>query len=375
MFGKKILCPFCFQEFSSSKLVYRCMNQNCTDPSTPPTRHIILKGKTDKSGICTCDACGRPTGDKLCPHCRKSLPNDILNSTTKIISIIGAPGAGKSYMVGALLYQIIEAGIFARLNNTAAKFSSTADREQYDKRFGNKFKSRVILDATNKGTDIISDNPPILIELAYMNKHKQRESYTMSFFDAAGETFTDPAVLAAITPYISHSEAVVLLLDPMQMPAVSAAVKAAIPGVPAGSSNISYSEILENTVSVLRTQARIGSNKQITHIPLCIAFSKWDLLINTPDLIPPDFSISRPGQHLINGYDDNVVNNASDEVRSLISEWEPNLVSSAEQHFATVKYFGFSATGSPITTQEVPTITPFRVEDPLLWMLHRNKIV
>ena len=370
-----ILCPFCFNKLNPGKLFYRC---NCKEPGTA-NYHIIENRKADSKGFCTCDLCNHTTTKKVCYICRKELPADILENDTKIISIVGAANSGKSYYVGTLLRQIMEKHIFSTMGTKRISTKwVVGSGDEYAKRFKKPLESQSILPPTQKNTDIVKDNPPILIELMYETKklfgtHTVQNTY--SFFDAAGETFENEDDLAAITPYIAHSEGIVLILDPCQIPHVDAAVSAVKPNL-SKASDKTYSDILNNTASVVRTSQRLTVNNKIK-IPLCIAFSKWDLLIETPNLLPGDLMVSKPSQYNLSGYNASAIETISSEIRSLLMQWEPNLVNLAESSFEEVKYFGFSAWGSSksATNGKAPPIASFRVEDPMLFILNKDGIV
>ena len=369
---KKSICPFCFNYFRQPD--YCCISPRCCPPGE--TVYRIPNAAPDRDGFVKCDKCKQTTQEKICPECGKRLPYNILKNPTKIISIVGAPNSGKSYFVGSLIRQLDSSGIFSKLNGTSVLFAGKQSREEYEIRFRRRMDSHIPLDATKYADDIIAANPPILME--FTNRKIKNAMYTISFFDAAGENFTDDAVLSAITPYISHSEAIIFILDPRQIPDVDAKVTSAIPNLPA-SNKYPFTDILSNTINVIRNQGHITG---VIDIPICIAVSKWDLLINTPGLIDPGFSVSKPPQ-IAGGYDDAAINQASEEIKSLLNSWDPSITSLIDNNFNVdtskgkdkVRYFGFSAVGSPVTQSNVPPIAPFRVEDPLFWILHRDKLV
>lgn len=379
LFAQKILCPFCFNYINPREMLYLCINAKCMD-SPALGGHIIANPKPDRNGFCTCDkaGCGRTTSTKVCPHCKTVLPHTITDSPTKIISIVGASSSGKSYYVGSILRKIIDEGLFSELkfDNVTRIATIWADKKsptEYTKRFRSLMDNFRILKPTEKITDIVKDNPPLLIEMSVEKKKIERN--TFSFFDAAGESFHDTSDLAAITPYIAHSEAVILILDPRQIQKVNSEVTAAIPGLPTVST-VTYTEILNNAIQIIRDDTR-NRNRKIK-IPLCIAFSKWDLVIETPGLLPDGLVCGQASQQMTTGYDAQRIDTISNEIRSLLKQqWkEANLVDLAEQNFETVKYFSFSAWGSSNSGKPgAPAIASVRVEDPLLWVLHRNGII
>lgn len=375
---QKILCPFCFNYINLKNMLYLCVNSKCMD-SPELKGHIIVNPKPDRKGFCKCDKCERTTSVNVCPHCQAVLPHDIINRPTKIISIVGAASSGKSYYVGSILRKIMDEGLFSELkfDNIIRMSAIWADKrspDEYKKRFRNWMDTFHILKPTEKITDIVKDNPPLLIEMSAEKKRKL-ERNTFSFFDAAGESFHDTSDLVAITPYIAHSEAVIFILDPRQIPKVNSEITAKFPGLSVVAP-VTYTELLDNVIQIIRNDTR-NKNKKIK-IPLCVAFSKWDLVIETPGLLPDGLACGQSSQKMASGYDEQRIETISDEIRSLLRlQWEEaGLVDFAEQNFETVKYFSFSAWGSSNSGKSgAPAIASFRIEDPLLWILHRNGVI
>lgn len=367
--GGKILCPFCFKKMPKNALEYVCTSQRC--------QKIITNAKPNRYGIVRC-SCGHNTTTRRCPECHRILPNNILDGNTHIISIVGGASCGKSYFVATLIKQIMYNALLVPFGNIAVKWGISASREEYITRFKNNLDHFIPLRGTQYVTDVVKDNPPILIEMTRNERGlfgSHLVSDTFSFFDAAGESFEDADKLASITPYIQHSEAVVLILDPRQVEFVNHAVTTAMPNLPPVSDR-TYAEILSNTVQILRSYAETFNplNRKIK-IPLCIAFSKWDLLLNTPGLLPDGMNVSDPVQ-LSGKYDESLCAAISEELRALLMKWEPTLVIMAEGEFEVVRYFAFSAWGTSDTGgRGAPPIASYRVEDPMLWVMRREKII
>lgn len=218
---RKIICPFCFEAFGERELYYRCSNFGCQQEASDEVkdkvanrngvapRHIIAHPKV-KKGYCECDKCKRTTSTKVCPECIHDLPDNILESPTKIISIVGAKGSGKSYYVATILRKIMEEGIFASSLGASCKWL-TGCGESYVTRFKDSLDRRRLLEGTRPTSDLINDYPPLLIEMMRSVNGKMA-SNTFSFFDAAGESFEDAAVLSQIAPYLGHSIAVLVIL-------------------------------------------------------------------------------------------------------------------------------------------------------------------
>lgn len=117
LLGMNIICPYCFNRFAEGYVQWRCNQYQCSKSenleldsqffiyhksAAPRQPHIIPKPAV-KNGYAKCDKCGGDTNIRICPVCHSKLPDSKENI---IISIVGVPGAGKSYYVGTLLRQL-----------------------------------------------------------------------------------------------------------------------------------------------------------------------------------------------------------------------------------------------------------------------------
>lgn len=369
----KILCPFCFEEIKAGEIQYMCRSLGCNNN----VNQIPVKGKPNKNYLCECEECKKLTNVKRCPKCLHNLPDNIMEAETKIISIIGGKGCGKSYFVATLLRQIFKGKILNKYG--ISQLWECNGKDEYRKRFEMNLEKKIPLPGTPSYTDIVKDNPPLLVELTKEEKVGKIFSknvvnrYTYSFFDAAGEGFEDESTLASVTPYLQNSEALIFILDPNQVESIKEKIRSNYPGA-AIPSDKDWSHIINTTISVLRTTKNINSHSKID-IPACICISKWDYLTGIEGLLPDDLLVSNTDS--LNGaYDENTVVTISEEIRSLLAEWDGNLINTVEQNFSDVTYFSFSAWGTSNTNGAgAPAIASYRVEDPYMWILHKSKLI
>ena len=363
-----ILCPRCFKTFSSDQIEFVCMNLRCSTD-------VIPNAKPDKEGNVRCE-CGHKTNVRKCPHCHETLPYDILENDTRVISVVGVANCGKSYYVGSLLRLLRFSGTLSA-SYGLANYWNPKDAHQYEDRYEQSFEQGILLPGTEKTSDILEKYPPIVVCLSKEIKSRfgkpRLVRYNYSFFDAAGENFEDPAILASVTPYLQNSTAILLLLDPRQIATVGSAILAQYPYLQALEPQKMCRDILNNVIQLLRTERKLVKNNKFT-IPLFITISKWDLIANTPGLLPETLVVNHP-DHMVGTYDKNIVDAINAELRSLVLSWDSDLLTLAEQNFAEVRFFACSAWGTPGDRGDAPDIKPFRVEDPLLWQLHKDKMV
>ena len=363
---KKIICPFCFKEFKRKEIKYMCPNQQC--PVTQNLRgHIITNPKVGSNGLCSCDVCLRPTGIKVCPYCFSELPHHIEKTIT--ISIIGCCASGKTYFLGTLLKKLIQDTYLSNYG-TSSICGDKKTSDAYESIFKRYFESNRLLPPTR-----IDESEPKFIELAY-NKNKRIEKSLLSIWDAPGEGIYSVQSIGRFEYYhksVKSSDCIILIVDPLTISYVKSKIEK--------SSCTSFGNydpfcMIQNLLCVLNNN---GNEKHRKHkIPLCIAFSKWDIVTETPGLLPDGLMCGQSSIQMGSGYDEQRIDTISNEIRSLLmQQWnEAGLVDLAELNFETVKYFSFSAWGSSNSGKSgAPDITSYRVEDPLLWVLHRNGII
>ena len=384
---KTTVCPYCYNKISASKLEWRCDSGRCKAPDKleEDTRfseyhdvhgaaarrmpHIINDPKP-KNGFVVCDKCGDNSNMRICPVCHSALPKTDDNI---IISIVGASGAGKSYFVGTLLKQLR-----AKLNafSCSIQFTTTEAREMYENKFEKNFAQGVPIPATKPPADninIVGANLPILCDLTDRRLKKR----TFTFFDAAGENFENESIMRYVAPYISHSSAIILLLDPTQIPYVNSTLRDENPKIKLRDTdkNASYETILHNTIEVIHNHTRSTGRIKI---PLAVGFSKWDLIENSPQLRPDEgSSILRPSPHFTKGFQKMDCDNVNYEIEGLLAAWGyENFIITLKQNFTNVNFFAFSAIGADVDERgNVPAVVPKRVEDPFLWLLNELGII
>lgn len=384
---RQTVCPYCYNKITASKTEWRCDSGRCKSPDRleEDTRYSeyhdvhgaaarrmphIINDPKPKNGFVKCDKCGDNSNMRICPVCHSALPKTDENI---IISIVGASGTGKSYFVGTLLKQLR-----AKLNafSCSIQFTTTEAREMYENKFEKNFAQGVPIPATKPPADnmnIVGANLPILCDLTD-RKLKKR---TFTFFDAAGENFENESIMRYVAPYISHSSAIILLLDPTQIPYVNSTLREENPKIKLRDTdkNVSYETILHNTIEVIHNHTRSTGRIKI---PLAVGFSKWDLIENSPLLRPDEgSSILQPSPHFTKGFQKMDCENINYEIEGLLAAWgHENFIVTLKQNFTKVNFFAFSAIGAAVDERgNVPAVVPKRVEDPFLWLLNELGII
>jgi hypothetical protein len=106
-------------------------------------------------------------------------------------------------------------------------------------------------------------------------------------------------------------------------------------------------------------------------VPLAVAITKIDLLRESFDEESP---LRRRSNH-VRQYDEADGADVHEEMRGWLERWfGPSFDNTVAASFADYRYFGLSALGAPPRDRErlaESGVHPYRVEDPMLWLLAR----
>ena len=368
-----MICPRCFEKFPEKETAFVCTDVRC--PASSQNPRPLLKGTSSFLGglkAPKCPECGRATSQKACPNpnCGMLLPHTFGEGNDVPIAIIGAKAAGKSNYIGVLIKMLKEQ------LGTAFNFSLYAaggDRtiKRYREQFYNPlFVKHVAVEGTDGAVDEIE---PLMYTLLFQNnKNKIEKAVPLTIFDTAGENLDDENVMAVVNKYIYFSKGIILLLDPLQLPMVRESL--AGKGINLPPEHTDPVDILTRTINLIRKGQNMKMSQKID-IPIAVTFTKIDA---TRSLFDPSMSINQPSNHVNRGnFDETDANTVNLDMQALIQEWYGSeLLNLLKANFDSYAFFGVSALGSdPDTSKKIPQFRPFRVEDPFLWLLWKNKIM
>ncbi|MEU9118226.1 hypothetical protein AB0D04_42595, partial [Streptomyces sp. NPDC048483] len=197
---------------------------------------------------------------------------------------------------------------------------------------------------------------------------RQRPQHTvLSFFDTAGEDFNSRESVEINTRYLANADGIVLILDPLQMPG---ARQLALPGtaLPGSEGVDAPVNVLSRVTGMLLAGQKGGTPGKVA-TPIAVVFSKLDAFWHQLENGSPLRAQPPSGERF--DVEDSL--SVHEEVRQLLKEWEGIPIDRIlENTYARFRYFGVSALGgSPTDDARVAAtgIQPYRVADPLLWLL------
>jgi energy-coupling factor transporter ATP-binding protein EcfA2/rRNA maturation protein Nop10 len=280
--------------------------------SLPPVFDPPDAGRRIGRGVtrrAACPECGQDTARRVCPECHNPLPGAYCETPGKIVALVGAKNSGKSTYIAVLLHELSHR-IGAELG-TALVACDDRTIERYKRDFHRPlFGDRRLLPATA----------------------------------SAVTTPRDPLV---------YLLTIIFLVDPLELKAGG--------GDPDG----------EPINVIARVTELLHSGRDTPHgrrlpVPAAVALTKIDAL-------PLDGALQR-NRTLQAALDLNDREAVHEQVRALLYDWQAGELDRYLGHeYADYGLFGVSALGGVPREGAVGTggIRPYRVEDPLLWLLHQ----
>ena len=375
-----LVCPYCYNTFDERDVDFRCTGRpgprgktcdvqrderlarllNFVTPLPP-----VFPGDGRKLRA-VCPECGEETPRRVCPHCHSRLPLRYGKVDSRLIAMIGASQSGKTVFMTVLIHElmhrlggILDAACLGSDDETLRSFNEY-DHGLYDQHE---------LPGTTEPVTAPSQRQPLVFRLAMTRRTRlgpPREQHTiMSFFDTAGEDLTSRASIELNVRYLANSHAIIMLLDPLQMPgARSQALSGAI--LPEPGARFDTAVNVLGRVTELLGAAPDGARSGIRK-PVAVVLSKLDALEHTLSAGSPltQLPSARPE------FDERDSMAVHRQAQALLGEWDgPQIDRHMRHFFARYRYFGVSALGClPTDPVTVGAVRPYRVHDPFLWLL------
>lgn len=375
-----VLCPYCFEPWSTKVAAFRCTSADesrCPrepdealgklrgEASPQAPRVFTVEGRFGRAFAarrgkpvrCRCDSPARP----VCPNCHSDLPQRFAEVPSRSLALIGTKASGKSNFIAVALHEL-EHRVGPRFEGSLMLLDDASrtrvDRELMPRLYG----QGLVLEASASARTDARIRDPLVARLT-LGPAGSASQTNLVFFDSAGEDLESLDVLEREARYITQSDGLILLVDPLQIPAVRDELGNSVELPP---EPVDAYKMLGRVAALLREARGIPANQPID-VPLALAVSKFDAV---RPLLPeghPVFSLSTHDGH----FDPQIARSVSAAVRADLAAWTgARLDSFVKTEFATVSYFGLSALGdSPVDSRLPNGVAPHRVEDPILWML------
>lgn len=387
----KLICPFCYSSFTEKDILFRCESlneQRCAKENDEKLAHYFglsnfnaahvipakeatlwesLFGKKVPDSM-KCNSCSFISHKRICPECHNELPPFFHQAESHIISIVGARNSGKTHYITVLINELLEKGYLLDISTTPQDVGENKNQVT-SKRYRNVYQTPLI----DQGKELPQtqgnqkDHYPLIYKIVSgQQKWGKNKTLYLTFYDTAGENFNDAFELKRLANYISNSSGIVFLLDVLQIGEVKKELLEKNIRVPKIGAR--FNDIFYQVVGLLEKNNKIKGAAGQSKIPLAITFSKFDELLKHGMY----YRSSDDQYWLTQKYSESEIDDISENIKTLLEGWgENSFVHNVSTRFSNTKYFGVSALGeSPIHGKlEDGNVHPYRVMDPLLWIL------
>lgn len=356
---KEVICPRCFTQFPVAEMFftsftgfdeprhgrYTWIDRLRRRPPQPPT-----------------NAQGQRLTRKLCPQCKEELPVTAGSQESLIIGMVGGYRSGKSHYVASLIKQLQEQVCSDMQASLIAMSDETSDR--YQQEFYNPlFKNCIELVKT------IEAPPPLIYDLTLNGrlwKEERNRAITLALYDTAGENFDRADRVQQTVNYLRVASGIIFLIDPLQITKVRDAMPASV-SLPGADVKTAPKEIITRVIHELERGGVIAEGEPLP-TPVAVVLTKCDAL-REAGLIEPNRLWSTETRH-VSYFDRQANEDMTGMMGEYVRQWSLDVYNDVRQRFPRHAFFGLSATGcSSDKNGRYKYISPWRVEDPLLWLL------
>jgi hypothetical protein len=214
---------------------------------------------------------------------------------------------------------------------------------------------------------------PLVYLLTVQKRRWGRKALTLVFFDTAGEDLSSSESVDRHLRYLGASDAIVFLVDPLALAGAAADVAPAARANQQGPPADDPREVIGRITNLLRASENRPAPKRLRQA-VALAMTKVDgLRPAVAEHSPMHRSRKRVGR--LDLTDRGLVD---EQVRALLARWNAgSLDRLLADAYRAHNLFGLSALGHIPSGGSLDRfgISPVRVEDPLLWLLHRFGII
>lgn len=381
-------CPSCFAPLVDALWAFRCVNPPCPERPDPALSaasgsQVLLRSVTtvvpdggwhpDHGAVCS--VCTVATWQEVCPACHYDLVSGWRRNTTVCIALAGARASGKSSYIAVLVKQ---AELWAVRNGRAFLPGDARTAEVYRRVYETPlYVQRGLLSPTPSAA--VRDAPhrdPLVFQIGTFDG----VPHLLVLRDVAGEDLEDPQTPTAPFRFFGAADLVLFLFDPMQVAEIAAQLAGLLPDQRlTGGDPVA---VLGNLIRLVRGGPLLGGARLAT--PLALVLAKFDVLAQLAEVqgSPLESVMDNRGASynidpsLDPQLDLDDAARLAAEVESLLARLHGQaLLNLVDDSFDTWHTFAVSALGAlPYSADRVNVhgIAPFRVLDPLKWVLARR---
>ncbi len=367
----QVTCPHCWELFAPEDVLWISEHVDLLGDALlgPERQQRFLPSRYTLEGDAI-DSKGMTSRSLACPKCHLPIPRSMLEMEPLFISILGAPGSGKSYFLTAMTWQMRQVlPISFKLAFTDADPESNRVLSECEEAlFLNPNESEVVplaglirktelqgelYDTVAYGQQTVTYPRPFLFTIQPQAGHPggdaARLARMLCLYDNAGEHFQPGQDTASspVTRHLARSRAILFLFDPTQDPRFRTVCRGSdSTGTTQRAARLSRQDtILNEAVARIRRHAGLSQSAKFDR-PLVIVVSKLDEWAHLLSTSSEDDPWKERGN--ITGVDGEKIEQASSGVREILLKYCPETVTAAENFAKDVTYVAVSALGGQI---------------------------
>jgi Double-GTPase 2 len=398
----QVTCPHCWEHFSPEDVLWVSEHVDLLGDALLgrerqqrflPSRYTLQGDAIDSKGM--------TSRSLACPKCHLPIPRAMLEMESLFISILGAPGSGKSYFLTAMTWQLRQVLPlnFKIAFTDADPEANRALNEWEEKLFLNSGESEVVplaaligktelhgglYDTVAYGQQTVSYPRPFQFTMQPQDGHPggdpARLARMLCLYDNAGEHFQpgQDTATSPVTRHLAKSRAILFLFDPTQDPRFRAVCRnSESAGASQRAARLSRQEtILNEAASRIRRHAGMSHGTKYER-PLVVVVTKLDEWSHLLD--PNDRNDPWRAQGNLTGVDVAKIEQMSSRVREILLKYCPETVTAVESFAQDVTYVAASALGGQVELDlqsglpgiRPKTIRPQWVIVPILFAISR----
>ncbi len=403
---EQVVCPHCWHRFLPEEVLWVSEHVDLLgDPVVGPEQQQRFLPSRFTPGGDAIDARSMACQHLACPRCHLVIPRGSLELEPVFLSVLGAPGSGKSFFLTAAMWTMRSAlpHEFGLAFADADPAANRTINEYEESLFLNAESDRPIplgdlirktelqgelYDTVAFGPQTVSFTRPYLFSIRPEPHHPGAGSTTsgharmLCLYDNAGEHFLpgQDTTASPVTRHLAHSRALIFLFDPTQDPRFRDACRSL--GTlrdGGGRERVARQELI-----LAEAGARIRRHAGLSHgakqdRPLIVVLSKfdaWSGLLGVHDRTEP----WRKGSGSpVGGLDLERIQLQSANLRRLLTKLCPETVGAAESLSGDVSYIAISSLGDSVAIDPATGVAAIRPKQlqpywaavPFLFALHR----
>lgn len=384
---RKVVCPHCWHTFRPEQILWVAEHEELIgDPvlKDEPIRFLPTRFTLEGNAL---DAREQVCRTLACPQCHLVIPRVLLENEITFLSLIGSVGSGKSNFLAAMTWELRQklAKYFAVTFSDGDKEANWVLNRYEEQLFLPDDPERpTILEKTRTQGDLyrsvrlhgqeVQVPKPFLFTMHPGGAHpwarfRRRAGSIVCMYDNAGEHYAvgQDTQLSPVTRHLSKSKVLMFLFDPTQDPRFRERCKriSRDPQVVEPLHTIRQENILAE--AALRVRKHRGLSAYERHnAPLLVLVAKsdiWSSLISadirSEPYLPPD---PKNPSHRLATVDMPRVEDVSVQVRQMLLDHAPEVVTTAEDFCEEVVYIPVSALGaSPEKSSDGLVVKPRNV--------------